>query len=128
MSVDPGLFQPLLDDAEMRRVAASVRAGTHVSLAGLVESSKALVLHLLRGITGRPILLVVPDDERLDEYARDLASFSRLFGAEAAAAGGGGTGTGGTGAARRVLRFPALGPYPYQGIPPYFRTSCARVS
>ena len=113
----------------MRRVVESVRSGTPVSLAGLVESSKALVLHLLRGITGRPVLLVVPDDARLDEYARDLAAFSRLFGGGGVAGAGSGGSTGsGTGAARRVLRFPALGADPYQGIPPHFRTSCERVS
>src|SRR5712691_7443990 len=114
MTLEPSIFQPLLDDPEFRRLADSVRAGTPASVAGLVESSKALVLHLLRELMGRPVLLAVPDDARLEEYARDLAAFARLFGPPAATA--------------RVLRFPALGADPYQGIPPHFRTSCERVT
>src|SRR6059036_1790207 len=99
MSSTLTLFEPLLADPEFKRLVEKVRSGSPASVAGLVESSKALVLHLLHAITGRPILLVVPDEARLDEYARDLAAFARLSGGPAAAA--------------RVLRFPALGADPY---------------
>src|SRR5262245_53558873 len=114
MALDSSIFEPLIKSTEFQRLLEAVRGRTHASVAGLVESSKALVLHLVRELTGRPILLIVPDEERLDEYARDLGSFAALFGGE--------------GASARVLRFPALGADPYQGIPPHFRTSCERVT
>src|SRR5213594_3277557 len=103
MPFDPSLFQPLLDDAEFRRLVEGVRSGSPATVAGLVESSKALVLHLLRALTGRRVLLLVPDEARLDEYSRDLGAFARLAGNGAAAP--------------RIVRFPALGADPYQGIP-----------
>jgi len=114
MPSDPSLFEPLSGSAEFRRLVETVRAGGPASVAGLVESSKALALRLLRRETGRPILLLVPDEARLDEYASDLAAFARLFE--------------GPGAAARIIRFPALGADPYQGIPPHFRTACERAS
>src|SRR5438093_3873505 len=126
MPVDAALFQPLLDDAQFRRVLDAVRVGTPVSVAGLVESSKALVLHLLHGLTGRPVLLVVPVEELLEEYARDLAAFARLFEGAAARSAEGTPGV--RAGAARVLRFPALGADPYQGMPPHFRTSADRVT
>src|SRR6476619_4760909 len=79
MSVDWSIFQPLLDDPEFQRLAEGVRRGTPASVAGLVESSKALVLYLLHALTGRPVMLVVPDEARLEEYDRDLKAFGRLL-------------------------------------------------
>src|SRR5207249_9117594 len=94
MLPDLSLFGPLLDSPEFGRLLESVRGGSPASIGGLVESSKALVLYLLQALTGRRVLLVVPDEARLDEYGRDLASFARLSGGEAAVS--------------RILRFPAL--------------------
>ena len=114
MSEGRTLFQPLEADPDFKRLVESVLTGKSVSVGGLVESSKALVLHLLRSLSGRKILLIVPDESRLDEYARDLKAFARL--------------AGGDGAAARIHRFPVLGADPYQGIPPHLSTAMERVT
>jgi transcription-repair coupling factor (superfamily II helicase) len=93
------LRSPFFNELE-QRVA---RAERGLCLTGLVEGSRALILTLLAGRAGRPILLVLPDDTAVEAYRRDLSAFAELMGRDR----------------ERIVVLPALDVDPYAGIPPH---------
>jgi transcription-repair coupling factor (superfamily II helicase) len=104
MSADRSLWTPILEAPFFERVERCLRGDERpLCLSGLVEGSRALVLSLLAGRTGRPLMLVVPDDAALDAYRRDLVAVAGLLGRRP----------------ERVVLLPALDADPYDGIPPH---------
>jgi transcription-repair coupling factor (superfamily II helicase) len=101
---DLTLWSPILDAPFFRDVERALQAeGKGVCLGGLVEGSRAVVLSLLAARTGRPMMLVVPDDAALDAYRRDLSAAATLLGRDP----------------ERIVMLPALDADPYDGIPPH---------
>ena len=96
-----------------RLLEAARGEGPALTLAGLIESSKALFLVLLRREINRPVLIVTPDDRALEEWRRDLVAFSALVDP--------------AGRMGRVVRFPALDADPFLGLPPHFQVGTERV-
>ncbi len=64
------------------RVASHLKEGTgRIRVAGLTPTAKALILVLLRKVTERPLLLIVPDNRDTEELVPTLQAFCELTGA-----------------------------------------------
>jgi transcription-repair coupling factor (superfamily II helicase) len=65
------------------RVASHLKEGTgRIRVSGLTPTAKALLLVLLRKVTGRPQIVVVADNRVLEEFVPVLQAFSELLGTE----------------------------------------------
>ena len=97
------LWQPILDAPFFREIASRLERGEKgLRLTGLVAGSRALVLGMLAAHTGRPLMLVVPDDAAVEEFQRDLSAVAGLIGK-----------------APRLVVMPALDTDPYAEFPPH---------
>jgi len=106
------VFEPLTASVAFRELERGLVAGeAGLSCAGLVEGARALVLTLLAGRVGKPMLLVVPDDVALEAYRRDLTVFASALGRDA----------------DRIVALPAMDSDPYDAIPPHPEVSKDRV-
>jgi len=106
MAVAPelALWEPLVRAPFFAAAAAALRQGTGgLALQGLVPGARALVLDLLVAVTGRPALVVVPDDAALEALRRDLAALAPLAGGEE----------------RRVVVLPAMDADPWAAVGPH---------
>jgi transcription-repair coupling factor (superfamily II helicase) len=65
------------------RVASHLKEGTgRIRVSGLTPTAKALLLVLLQKVTGRPVIVVVPDNHVLEEFVPVFQAFSELIGTE----------------------------------------------
>ncbi len=113
MPRDLSLWEPLLEAPFFQELERRVRdADTGLWLSGLVEDSRALVLALLAARSGRPMLVVVPDDAALESYRRDLSAFGGLLG----------------GTNLNTIVMPALDSDPYDAIAPHPEVVRERVA
>ncbi len=63
------------------RVASHLKEGTgRIGVSGLTPTAKALILVLLRKATGRPLIVVVPDNRAIEEFVPVLQAFGELSG------------------------------------------------
>ncbi len=63
MPAELALWTPLLEAQFYQELETEIRGGARgLCLQGLIEGSRALVLMLLAARTGRPQLIVLPDD------------------------------------------------------------------
>src|SRR6202047_3011593 len=63
------------------RVASHLREGAgRIRVSGLSPAAKALILVLLRKATGRPLIVVVPDNRAVEEFIPVLQAFCELSG------------------------------------------------
>ncbi|HEV3205950.1 MAG TPA: CarD family transcriptional regulator, partial [Terriglobales bacterium] len=63
------------------RVASHLKEGTgRIVVSGLSPAAKALILVLLRKATGRPLIVVVPDNRAVEEFIPVLQAFCELSG------------------------------------------------
>jgi transcription-repair coupling factor (superfamily II helicase) len=64
------------------RVASHLKEGTgRIRVSGLIPTAKALLLVLLQKATGRPLIVVVPDNRAADDLVPVLQAFCELTGA-----------------------------------------------
>jgi transcription-repair coupling factor (superfamily II helicase) len=94
------LYRAPFFEALEKRIADGSKG---LCLTGLVEGARALVLSLLSARTARPLLLVLPEDNALAAYRRDLSAFAELLGRDP----------------KRIMAFPALDADPYFRIAPH---------
>src|SRR5438067_2960677 len=65
------------------RVASHLKEGTgRIRVSGLTPTAKALLLVLLQKVTERPLIVVVPDNQVLEECVPVLQAFSELVGTD----------------------------------------------
>jgi len=86
--------------------ASDLGPGGRLDLAGLYGASRAWFLSRLAGATARTVLAVLPTDEDVEEFSRDLAFF---------------LGPG------RVKPFPGTETLPFEPFPPHPEVLSARV-
>jgi transcription-repair coupling factor (superfamily II helicase) len=99
-----GLWSPLLGASFFRDIVDRLGRGErNVVLNGLIEGARSLGLSLLAKETGRPLLVVVPDDAALATTHRNISALARLTGQEP----------------KRIVLMPALDADPYSGIAPH---------
>ncbi|MCP3982004.1 MAG: transcription-repair coupling factor [bacterium] len=102
MKTNSQLWKPLIDSPYFGELERRLSAGeSGVCLSGLVEGSRALVLALLAA-RGRKLMLVLPDDNAVEAYRRDLAALGSQVGR-----------------ALDVVTLPALDADPYDDIAPH---------
>jgi transcription-repair coupling factor (superfamily II helicase) len=107
------LWAPLLEDPQFENVARALASGEVSSrIRGLTDAARAVVLELLITRSGRGMWIVVPDDEALEAYERDLSAAAVLVGRDP----------------RRVATLPALDALPYDAIAPHPEVVRARVA
>jgi transcription-repair coupling factor (superfamily II helicase) len=82
-----------------------------LSVTGLTEGARALVLGLLAASRGQRLALVLPDDTAVAAYLRDAAALAGLMGLNA----------------KRIVALPALDADPYDDIPPHPEVARERV-
>jgi transcription-repair coupling factor (superfamily II helicase) len=112
MPGDHALWSPLSRTPFFNTLERSLEEGARgLRLTGLVEGARALVLHLLALRTGKALLLVLPDDNALEAYRRDLSAFAEQLGRDP----------------KRILVFPALDADPYYGIAPHAEVVRERI-
>src|SRR5512138_1915446 len=112
MDAAHALFAPLVGDPAFREIERGLVARSpRVALSGLVEGARAIVLALLQARTGRPLLLVVPDDAAAESWRRDLAAAAALA----------------AGAPSALATFPAFDADPWDDIAPHPEVSRERV-
>ena len=98
------VWRPLVEAPFFRDLQSRLARGERgIRLTGLVEGSRALVLTLAAAATGKSLLLILPDDNTVEAYRRDLAAVAALVGRDP----------------RRILAFPALDADPYDAIAPH---------
>jgi transcription-repair coupling factor (superfamily II helicase) len=97
-------WEALVRATDFTELERRLRAGERgLTVTGLVDGSRALILTLLAARLARPLLLVVPDDAALAAHERDLAACAALTARDP----------------RRVVPLPALDHDPYDSIPPH---------
>jgi transcription-repair coupling factor (superfamily II helicase) len=112
MRGDYPLWSPLARAPFFSNLERSIREGARgLRLTGLVEGARSLVLHMLAMRTERSVLLVLPDDNAVEAYRRDLSAFAGQLGRDP----------------KRIITFPALEADPYYGIAPHAEVARERI-
>src|SRR5579862_6023305 len=99
------LFADLESLPAFSRVASHLKEGAgRISVSGLAPTAKALLLVLLQKASGRPVIVVVPDNRAAEELVPVLQSFADL--------------SGGTNS-DSIVRLPARDVLPFQNLSPH---------
>jgi transcription-repair coupling factor (superfamily II helicase) len=101
-------FAALLAAESLREARETLARDGRVSLSGLVGPVRGLVPLLL---AHAPVLLVVPREKEVDDFAQDLRTLAGASGLDGA-----------------VLALPAPGPPPYRGLPRHADASLRRAA
>jgi transcription-repair coupling factor (superfamily II helicase) len=113
MPAELGLWTPLLEAQFYKELETEIRDGARgLCLQGLIEGSRALVLMLLAARTGKPQLIVLPDDTAVEAYQRDLVALATISGIDP----------------QRIRVLPALDADPYDSIAPHPEVIRERVT
>jgi transcription-repair coupling factor (superfamily II helicase) len=112
MAGEQPLWAPLFRAPFFEALERRINNGSKgLCLSGLVEGARALVLSLLSARTEKALLLVLPDDNALEAYRRDLSAFAELLDRDP----------------KRIMTFPALDADPYYGIAPHPEVARERI-
>ena len=112
MRPGPALFSPLTDVPAFAAIERSLSGGgPALAVSGLVSTSRGAVVALIRRTTGLDLAVVVPDDNALVQWQRDLAAFGALIGLDP----------------RTITLLPALDADPYDDIPPHPEVARERI-